>query len=149
MPNNSAQILPLDMLCILKSIVAWAVLTFVSLLCVFLVLPAIAQDREPAKRALMAYTKKVMSAIGPLWYRAVDTNRDYLTPGTSRLAFRMTPEGRVENLRLVSNTSNQFLAEVSARAINQAKLPAIPKTVLKEAGQNWIDLNLPFTIFPK
>jgi outer membrane biosynthesis protein TonB len=122
---------------------------FVSLLCVFLVLPAVAQNREPSKRALMAYTKKIMSAIGPLWYRAVDRNRDYLSPGTARPTFRITPEGRVENLRLVSNTSNQFLAEASAQSIRQAKLPAIPKTVLKEAGQNWIDFSLPFTIFPK
>ncbi|SRR6266542_1728994 len=116
--------------------------------CVALALSGIAQSaaRQPA---LMAYTKKVMSTIGPLWYRAVDTNRDNLAVGTARFTFRITPRGRVENLRLVSNTSNQFLVEVSARAIKEAKLPAIPKAVLKEAGQNWIDLNLPFKILPK
>jgi hypothetical protein len=104
---------------------------------------------KPPKPAVMAYTKKVMSTIGPLWYRAVDTNLDNLALGTARFTFRITPEGRVENLRLVSNTSNQFLAEVSARAIKEAKLPAIPKAVLNEAGQKWIDVDLPFKILPK
>jgi hypothetical protein len=130
---NSKRILLLSLLCA----------------CLAFALPAIAQTVEPSKPALMVYTKRVMSIIGPPWYCAVDRNRDNLTPGTARFTFRITPEGRVENLRLVSNTPNQFLAEVSAHAIKQAKLAAISKTVLNEAGQNWIDFDLPFKIFPR
>ena len=116
--------------------------------CVALALSGIAQSAEAPKPALMGYYKKVMSTIGPLWYRAVDTNRNNLAIGTARFTFRITPEGRVENLRLVSNTSNEFLVKISARAIKEAKLPAIPKAVLKEAGQKWIDVDLPFKILP-
>ena len=117
--------------------------------CLALALCPSPKAAEPFKPASMAYIKIVMSIIGPLWYRAVDRNPDSLMPGTARFGFRITREGRVENLRLVSNTSNEFLAGASARAILAAKLPPIPKTVLNETGQKWIDLDIPFKIFPR
>jgi len=58
--------------------------------------------------AIEAYKKAVYNAIGTRWYRLVERNNDLLPIGTVRLAFSIMPDGRVEKIRIVSNTSNEF-----------------------------------------
>jgi hypothetical protein len=79
-------------------------------------------------------------SIGARWYRAVENNVNDLAVGTVRCSFRLSPDGRVENLKVVSNTSNSLLADISVRAIKDAKLPRVPKNVLKEQGHNWMEM---------
>ena len=120
------------------------------LVCFALAFPATTNSAsKPPRPALKLYMKRAADVIGPLWYRAVTNNVKNLAVGTVRFSFRLTPDGRVENLKVASNTSNRLLADTSARAIKDAKLPQLPKNVLKEQGHNWVDVEeLAFTIYP-
>ena len=104
---------------------------------------------KPPRPALKLYMNKAAEVIGPLWYRAVENNVKNLAVGKVRFTLRITPDGRVENLRIMPNTANRLLASISARSIKDAKLPPVPKNVLLEEGHNWIEVeHLDFTIFP-
>jgi outer membrane biosynthesis protein TonB len=108
--------------------------------CVALVFSLVASAAPSAEKPeYSAWKKKVFDSIGAHWYRAVENNVNDLSLGTVRCSFRLSPDGRVENLKVVSNTSNRLLADISVRAIKDAKLPQLPKNVLKEQGHNWID----------
>lgn len=115
--------------------------------CFALGLSAVTQGAsDQGSPAFKAYEKKVMSIIGAVWNREVERNADLLAVGTIRLTFRITPEGRVENLKILSNTSNRALVDVSINAVRRAKLPPVPKGVLKEQGHNWVEVDIAFTI---
>lgn len=118
--------------------------------CLALGFAAITQGApDEGSPAFKAYKKRIMDIIGTRWQREVEKNVDILAIGTVRVTFRITPEGHVENLKILSNTSsNRVLADVSVNAVRNAKLPPVPKGVLKEQGHNWLEVeHIDFTTF--
>jgi outer membrane biosynthesis protein TonB len=123
----------------------------IQLLCVCFALAfssAVQAAPTSEKPELQAWQKKVFDTIGTRWYRELEVKAGLVTVGTARFSFRIMPDGHIKNLRLVSNTSNEPFANICIQAINGAKLPPIPQSVLKEANQKSIDFDIPFTIFP-
>src|ERR1700680_1119045 len=111
-------------------------------------LPGNLQSALPsAKPATKAYLLKAMNKIGPYWYQGVVKYGKNLSIGTVHLGFRINPDGRIENLKVLSNTSNQLLADISRHAIEATKLPPIPQKALAEQGHHWIEMDLPFSLF--
>src|SRR5580700_1070712 len=110
-------------------------------------LPGNLQSALPsAKPATKAYLLKAMNKIGPYWYQGVVKYGQNLSIGTVHLGFRINPDGRIENLKVLSNTSNQLLADISRHAIEATKLPPIPQKALAEQGHHWIEMDLPFSL---
>ena len=101
----------------------------------------------PFSLAQRSYQKDVENAIGPIWYREVEKYGKAIAVGTVRVAFRVTPEGRVESLKITSNTSNQRLADISIRAIKEAHLPIMIRDRLDNRGGSAVDMELSFTVF--
>jgi outer membrane biosynthesis protein TonB len=99
-----------------------------------------------AKPATKAYWLRAVNRIGPYWYQGVVKYGQNLAIGTVHLGFRINPDGRIENLKVLSNTSNQLLADISRHAIEATKLPPIPQEALAEQGHNWIEMDLPFSL---
>jgi Gram-negative bacterial tonB protein. len=100
-----------------------------------------------AKPATKAYLLKALNKIGPHWYQGVVKYGQNLPIGTVHFGFRINPEGRIENLKVLSNTSNQLFADIGRHAIEATKLPPIPQKALAEQGHNWIEMDLPFSLF--
>src|SRR5438477_796482 len=58
------------------------------------------------------YQKIVADSIGSRWYAYVDQKRDLITIGTLRLRFVLDRSGRVKDLKITENSSNESFANV-------------------------------------
>jgi TonB family protein len=87
------------------------------------------------------FTKLLMDRIGPLWYAKMDAHRKQLSPGSVRVHFAISRDGKILDLRVLSNTSNGLSARLCLDAIRQAKVPPLPAEVRTQAT-----LNVDFTV---
>jgi TonB family protein len=109
--------------------------------------PTIAFAQAPSGwPASIAYIKVMKAKINSLWQGYAKESPQSVTPGTVKISFRLNADGTVQDIRVRSNTSNQFLADVCMRAIKNAKLPPLPAAVIREQGHAWADVrNMEFT----
>src|SRR5206468_9648250 len=75
------------------------------------------------------YQKIVADSIGSRWYAYVDQKRDLITIGTLRLRFNVDRSGRVKDLKITENSSNEAFASVCVQSVLEAHLPPIPPDV--------------------
>src|SRR5216117_3052173 len=75
------------------------------------------------------YQKIVADSIGSRWYTYVDQKRDLITIGTLRLRFNVDRSGRVKDLKITENTSNEAFANICLQSVLEAQLPPIPDDV--------------------
>jgi outer membrane biosynthesis protein TonB len=95
------------------------------------------------------YQKIVADSIGSRWYTYVDQKRDLINIGTLRLRFVIDPSGRVKNLKVTENSSNEAFASVCVQSVLEAHLPPIPEEVVKTLPPEGLEVDgLGFIIFP-
>ncbi|MEP7070990.1 MAG: hypothetical protein ABI839_01250 [Verrucomicrobiota bacterium] len=93
------------------------------------------------------YSKSLHDAVGSRWYMYVEKQRDLISIGTVRLHFSVDRRGRVTNLRLVSNTSNESFAGVCLQSLQEVKLPPLPQEVVDALPPEGLDEDLSFTLY--
>ena len=94
------------------------------------------------------YEKKISDAIRGRWYFYVDQRRDLITSGSVRIRFFINQEGAVEDLSIVSNDSNAFLAGCSVDAINKAKFSPPPPELAPSLENGRFEVIYTFRIYP-
>jgi outer membrane biosynthesis protein TonB len=95
------------------------------------------------------YQKIVADSIGSRWYTYVDQKRDLINIGTLHLSFVIDPSGRVKNLKVTANTSNEAFASVCVQSVLEAHLPPIPEEVVNTLPPEGLEVDgLGFIIFP-
>jgi len=95
------------------------------------------------------YQKIVADSIGSRWYTYVDQKRDLINIGTLRLSFVIDPNGRVKNLKVTANSSNEAFASVCVQSVLEAHLPPIPEEVVNTLPPEGLEVDgLGFIIFP-
>ena len=95
------------------------------------------------------YQKIVSDSIGSRWYTYVEQKRDLISIGTLRLQFVVDPSGRVKNLKVTENSSNEAFASVCVQSVMEAHLPPIPEDVVKSLPPEGLEVEgLGFIIFP-
>jgi hypothetical protein len=95
------------------------------------------------------YQKIVADSIGSRWYTYVDQKRDLINIGTLRLRFVIDRSGRVKNLKVTENSSNEAFASVCVQSVLGAHLPPIPDDVAKTLPSEGLEVEgLGFIIFP-
>jgi hypothetical protein len=95
------------------------------------------------------YQKIVADSIGSRWYTYVDQKRDLINIGTLRLRFVIDRSGRVKNLKVTENSSNEAFASVCVQSVLEAHLPPIPEDVVKTLPPEGLEVEgLGFIIFP-
>jgi outer membrane biosynthesis protein TonB len=95
------------------------------------------------------YQKIVADSIGSRWYTYVDQKRDLINIGTLRLRFVIDPSGRVKDLKVTENSSNEAFASVCVQSVLEAHLPPIPPEVVKTLPPEGLEVDgLGFIIFP-
>jgi outer membrane biosynthesis protein TonB len=95
------------------------------------------------------YQKIVADSIGSRWYTYVDQKRDLINIGTLRLRFVVDRSGRVKNLKVTENSSNEAFASVCVQSVLEAHLPPIPDDVAKTLPPEGMEVEgLGFIIFP-
>jgi hypothetical protein len=96
-----------------------------------------------------AWKKRVLDAIGTRWYREVQKHEALVAVGKTRILFQVLPDGRIRNLKVISNSSNEAFAHICITAIGDGKYPPIPATVLKDQPHKWCDMDVSFEMFSR
>jgi outer membrane biosynthesis protein TonB len=95
------------------------------------------------------YQKIVADSIGSRWYTYVEQKRDLINIGTLHLAFIIDRSGRVKNLKVTENSSNESFASVCVQSVMEAHLPPIPADVAQSLPPEGLEVDgLGFIIFP-
>src|SRR5437016_8246844 len=95
------------------------------------------------------YQKIVADSIGSRWYTYVEQKRDLISIGTLRLRFVVDRSGRVKNLKVTENSSNEAFASVCVQSVLEAHLPPIPEDVAQSLPSEGLEVEgLGFIIFP-
>jgi|SRR6266481_1501172 len=93
------------------------------------------------------YQKTLFDAIGSHWYAYIEQKADLVSLGTTRVSFWVDRSGRVKNLKLLSNDSNEAFANVCLQAILDSKLPPIPEDVAGALPPEGLESEIAFTTF--
>ena len=72
------------------------------------------------------FEKAVQDAIGSRWYYYVRERSDLINIGTVQIKFYVRPDGKVEDVRVLRNSSNETLASTSLQSIIEANIPPMP-----------------------
>jgi len=95
------------------------------------------------------YEKILKDSIGSRWYAYVDQKRDLISIGTLQLRFYVDRSGRVKNLKITENTSNESFANVCLQSVLEAQLPPIPDDVADTLPPEGLEVDgFNFTIYP-
>jgi outer membrane biosynthesis protein TonB len=95
------------------------------------------------------YQKIVADSIGSRWYAFVEQKRDLVNIGTLKLRFYIDRSGRVKDLKVTENSSNETFANVCVQSVLEAHLPPIPEDVANTLPPEGLEVDgLGFIIFP-
>jgi outer membrane biosynthesis protein TonB len=95
------------------------------------------------------YSKIMKDAIGSRWYSYFEQNRDLVSIGTLQLRFYVDRSGRVKDLKITENTSNESFANICLRSVLEAHLPPIPDDLADTLPPEGLEIDgINFIIFP-
>jgi outer membrane biosynthesis protein TonB len=95
------------------------------------------------------YEKMVIDAIGSRWYAFMDQKRDLANIGTLRVRFFVDRSGKVKDLKITENSSNEAFANICVQSVFEAQLPPIPDEVANALPPEGLEMEgLGFTITP-
>lgn len=93
------------------------------------------------------YQKVLNDAIGSHWYMYVENQRDLISIGTARVTYTIDRSGRIKNLRVVENTSNEAFANVCLRSFLESKMPPMPDDVADTLPPEGLNGEMSFIYF--
>jgi len=94
------------------------------------------------------YEKMIQDAIGSRWYAYVGQRLDLISLGTAQVMFSIDRSGKVKNLKLIKNSSNEAFANVCLQSVLEIQLPPIPEDVAGALPPEGLDEQITFTMFP-
>ncbi len=103
---------------------------------------SVASEASPAGR----YIGSVKHAVEARYHQYVDARADIITFGMVRIHFTVDRDGRVLSSRVVSNTANEALANVTLHALVDAKIPPMPVDVVTVFEGGILDMSINFTL---
>jgi outer membrane biosynthesis protein TonB len=93
------------------------------------------------------YQKTLFDSVGSRWYAYIEQKADLVSLGTTRVSFWVDRSGRVKNLKVLSNDSNEAFANVCLQSILDAQLPPIPEDVANALPPEGLETEIAFTTF--
>ena len=93
------------------------------------------------------FQKTVQDAIGSRWYYYIRDGSSIPSFGTAQIRFYIRADGKVEDVKVISNTSNETLASESIRAIINADIPPMPEDLAPVSGDR-MEFTETFSIVP-
>ena len=91
------------------------------------------------------FQKAVYDAIGSRWYYYMRDKRDLVNFGSVRISFDVRSDGKVEGVKVISNSSNETLASLSLQSIIDANLPPMPEDLAPMLAGDPMEFTLTFT----
>ena len=93
------------------------------------------------------YQKILFDAIGSRWYAYIEQRADLVSLGTARITFSINRSGKVTNLKVQENNSNEAFANVCLQSILDAQMPPIPEDVAAALPPEGLETEIAFTTF--
>jgi TonB family protein len=78
----------------------------------------------------------VLQAVVPELAKHVNLLR-----GSVKFSFRLDRQGHLSRLRVTSSTTNRFVEQTTIQMIRATKFPPIPKKVIAEQRQDFVDVD--------
>jgi outer membrane biosynthesis protein TonB len=95
------------------------------------------------------YQKRIIDAIGSRRYAFMDQKRDFANIGTLRVRFFIDRSGKVKDLKITENSSNEAFANICVQSVFEAQLPPIPEEVANALPPEGLEMEgLGFTVYP-
>jgi len=95
------------------------------------------------------YEKVLKDSIGSRWYSYMEQKRDLANIGTLRVHFFIDRSGRVKNLKITENTSNEAFANICLQSVLEAQLPPIPEELANTLPAEGLEIEgMNFIIYP-
>jgi TonB family protein len=91
------------------------------------------------------FEKAVQDAVGSRWYYYVRERGDLINIGTVQIKFYVRPDGKVEDVRVVRNSSNETLASTSLQSIIEANIPPMPEDLAPLLSGDRMEFSMSFT----
>jgi len=91
------------------------------------------------------FVKAVQDAIGSRWYYYVRERGDLVNIGSVQIRFYVRSDGKVEDVKVVRNSSNETLASISLQSIIDANLPPMPDDLAPMFAGDPMELVFTFT----
>ena len=101
---------------------------------------SVASEATPAGR----YTAVVLQAIDHRWRQYFDARADLVALGTVHVHFMVDRRGKVHGCRVISNTANEALANISLRAVSDTAINPMPDDVAAEAPDGLLPIEINF-----
>lgn len=95
------------------------------------------------------YKKSIADAVGSRWYHYVNQQMDLITVGEVHIKFRVTASGRVEGVKVVSNSANESFGGFCIRAVSEAKIPPMPPDIAPTLEDGKLEIDYRFNIYPQ
>jgi TonB family protein len=93
------------------------------------------------------FEKAVTDAVGSRWYYYVRERSDLISLGTVQIRFYVRPDGRVEDVAVLRNSSNEGLASASLQSIMDADIPPIPDELTPVLSGGRMEFTMSFTSY--
>lgn len=90
------------------------------------------------------YQKIVSDAIGSRWYYYMNSKGDLVSVGTANLQAEVDAQGRVQNLRIVSNNANEAFANICLQSFQEAHIPPIPPDLIAALPEGRMPVDFTF-----
>lgn len=95
------------------------------------------------------YEKIMKDAIGSRWYSYMESKGENTSIGTIQVHFFIDRSGKVKNLKITQNTSNEAFANICLQSILDAHFPPIPEDLAATLPSEGLELEeFTFIIYP-
>lgn len=93
------------------------------------------------------YQKLVSDAVGARWYYYVKQKMDLVSVGTAHLEAQVDASGKIRNLRILSNNSNEAFANICLQSFQEAQIPPIPPDLAATLPDGRLPVDFFFTTY--
>ena len=102
---------------------------------------------DAVKTPLAVYRKQVNAAIGSRWYYYVRERRDLIAFGSVKVSYAITAQGKIVDVRVRTNTSNESLARICEQSIREAEVGPPPDEAQAAMSDGRLEGDLTFTYY--
>src|SRR5688572_9293625 len=99
---------------------------------------------DAIKTPLGVYKRQVNAAIGSRWYYYVSQRRDLIAFGSVKVTYAITAAGKIVDVKVASNTSNDTLANISQQSILEAEIGPPPEEAQAAMNGDRLEFDLTF-----
>jgi TonB family protein len=90
------------------------------------------------------FEKAVQDAVGSRWYYYVRERGDLINIGTVQIRFYVRADGKVEDVKVLRNSSNETLASTSLQSIIEANIPPMPEDLAPMFSEDRMEFTMSF-----